>query len=221
MRLSNANSKWLDAADKLVGRPLSLFVAIAAAFSALWLAITKWFGVDSSLMLGTLVRDILPFALLYMAAALITVREGLFWFRRFQDSRRPMLAILFISSLVAIALLAHGDLRSRTRHSLIEKEVARIRLYGCNGDYQRSLEAIARLSGSPRFRFLKPDLEALANKERLLLHLKSGLRAQADGIMLAERRMLLGTPNRSGKPSEISDAVWRRWQAAIRSECSR
>lgn len=213
---------WLDRAENWVGRPVSLLLGLAGLvtlFSSAWFLLAKGIGIDPSLLLRTLLRDILFVVILYSAAAILTVREALIWYRRPPPKRRAILAGIFGLALLAIAVSAYGDVRIRTRESLVAKEVGKMRGYGCTGDYARSLKSIDALANSSRFNFLKADLQALANHERFLVHLKSGFAPTADAVTLAERHLLFGQPNRAGRPPEIRDALWRRWQNAIRPEC--
>jgi hypothetical protein len=213
---------WLERVEKRIGRPISLLKDLAwivGLLASAWFLIANLVGIEPSLLWRTLFRDILPFVILYSAAALLTVREALHWYRHAQPKWRRPLTAVFGVALATIMITAYGDLRIRSRESLVTNEIGKMRAYGCSGNYERSLRTIDRLANSPRFNFLRADLRALANHERFLAHLKSGFAPTVDAVALEERRLLFGLPNRTGRPLEIRAALWRRWQDAIRPEC--
>lgn len=215
-------AKWLGRLEKRVGRAAALWGSLATLsgiLASIWFFIAWSLGVEGALLLRALLSDILLFVILYSAAAVLTLHEALHWYRRSAPPRRWVFATAFLVALVAIALTAYGDLRTRTREALVTKEVARIRTYGCIGDYQSSLRSIGQLTSSRRFNFLKPELESLSNHARFLAYFKSALVQQADGITREERHMLFGVPNNGGRPPSISAELWQRWHDAIREEC--
>jgi hypothetical protein len=217
-----APAKWVDRLQKRVGRAAALWGGLATLsgiLASIWFFIAWSVGVEGALLLRALLSDILLFVLLYSAAAVLTLHEALHWYRRSGTRQRWGLSAAFLVAMAAITFTAYGDLRTRTREALVTKEVARIRAYGCTGDYDRSLRSIAQLTSSRRFNFLKSDLEALSNHERFLAYFKSALRQPADGLTLEERHMLFGIPNADGRPPQVNADLWRRWNDAVRDEC--